>query len=409
MKRKIILDQASTLLANCLDYEATIQKIVELVTSSDLASWSIVDVVGEDGKIQRVAAAHTDPAKMSDLHRLCEKYPARPTAQRGVYKVIETGKSIMIPKLTTEMLQARADDDEHYRLVEGLGHRSYMCVPLIARGHTIGTILLYSGTREYDETDLKLAEELALRSALAVDNARMYRKAQEAIALRDEFLAVAAHELRSPLTPLKAQPSIIKKVLEGYELKAEDSARILRCLDSSEREVDRLARLLNQLMDVSRLHCERMELDLGEVELTSLAGEVLRRFQIQLDKAACRIDFEPTSPVKGIWDRFRLDQVINNLVSNAIKHAPGAPIRVSVSANESHGIFRIQDEGPGIEPADQSRIFELFERANPRKVVSGLGLGLYISRTIIEAHGGRITVESTPGRGSAFSVFLPIA
>jgi signal transduction histidine kinase len=152
-----------------------------------------------------------------------------------------------------------------------------------------------------------------------------------------------------------------------------------------------------------------MELDLGEVELTSLAGEVLRRFQTQLDKAACRIDFEPTSPVKGIWDRFRLDQVINNLVSNAIKHAPGAPIRVSVCANESHGIFRIQDEGPGIEPADQSRIFELFERANPRKVVSGLGLGLYISRTIIEAHGGRITVESTPGRGSAFSVFLPIA
>jgi PAS domain S-box-containing protein len=278
-------------------------------------------------------------------------------------------------------------------------------VPLEARGRSLGVLALYSAAGPYGPRDKALARELGRRAALALDNARLYREAQEAIELRDEFLSIASHELRTPLTPLKLQLQVMEKSLLGCPAQAQLSRR----LEVGARHVDRLVQLIESLLDVARLSSGRIQLNPAPMDLAELLRDVLGRFGPLVDKAGCRLELQTWGEATGTWDRLRLEQVVVNLFTNALKFGPGQPVELEVSADARTVRLHVRDHGIGIAPEHQQRIFKRFERAVSARNYGGLGLGLYISRQIAQAHGGDLLVQSAPGAGSTFTLVLPRA
>ncbi|HSP79893.1 MAG TPA: HAMP domain-containing sensor histidine kinase, partial [Myxococcaceae bacterium] len=212
-----------------------------------------------------------------------------------------------------------------------------------------------------------------------------------------------SHELKTPLTSRKLQHDLIRRSLS---LECQDS--IGPRLDAALRQVDRLSTLMNSLLDVSRISSGHLRLEPIDMELTQLAREVLERLSEMFSQAACAVGFSGPEPVRGRWDAMRLDQVLVNLLSNAAKYGTGRPVFVSVESRGARAFLSVRDDGIGIAPKDVPRLFNRFERAVSERHYGGLGLGLYISKQIVEAMGGDIHVKSEPGRGSTFTVELPL-
>jgi signal transduction histidine kinase len=307
-----------------------------------------------------------------------------------------------MPELTDEVLRAKVDDDEHFRLCRELGTRTGLTVPLVARGQTFGALSLASGApgRRYGRADLELAQEVARRAAIAIDNGRLYRA-------RSEFLTVASHELNTPVHSLVlAAQSLRRAVPSGRPM---DPQVLDRMLDLVARQGARLTRLTNDLLDVSRSEAGALPLDLEDVELSALVRDVVQRFAADLAQSRSSVTVEGDARVVGRWDRSRIDRVVTNLLANAIKFGPGEPIEISIGVQSGLARLAMRDRGIGIDPAQLERIFGRFERAVSERHYGGLGLGLYISQTIVEEHGGSIWCESQPGAGATFIVELPCA
>ncbi|WP_437586190.1 AAA family ATPase [Sorangium sp. So ce1000] len=295
-------------------------------------------------------------------------------------------------------------------LLQQLGIHSFLRVPLLARDRRFGvmTLLATAPRRPYGPTDLRLAEELGFRAALALDNTRLFAEAQEAIERRDEFLLVASHELKTPLTSLKMQAHLLARLLPRFQRAEVAPERIDAANQVLSRQITRLGHLVNELLDVTRLNAGRLTLSRAPVDLAALTRESVERMRQQLVDARCRTQLELEGPLVGDWDASRLEQVLINLLSNAMKYGAGTPIQVVVRREGERALLVVRDHGIGIAEADQARIFERFERAVSVRNFGGLGLGLYIVRWIIASHGGTIRVESTPGAGATFIVELPL-
>lgn len=233
------------------------------------------------------------------------------------------------------------------------------------------------------------------------EQTRLQREAQQAVSVRDEFLSIASHELRTPLMPLSlAIHSLVRS--PGGDI----PERVLARLKIAARQVDRLGRLLDELLDVTRITTGRLRLELERVDLAAVVRDVIARFDEQLTRSGSRVETHADAAVVGRWDRLRVEQIVTNLLSNAIKYGAGKPIEVNVAAEGGEARLLVRDQGLGIAADDVERIFERFERAGTG-YHDGLGLGLYIVRQIVELHGGSIRVASLPGRGAAFTVALP--
>jgi signal transduction histidine kinase len=401
------LARASALLSASLDYEAILAHVAQLVVPG-LADWCAVDMLMPDSSLQRVAAAHCDPEKVKLVNELQRHLSLDWNARRGLPKVLRTGESEWLPTVPEASFVTGAQDEHQVHLLQQLGLSSYLCVPLLSRGKILGALtLVYADSeREYEERDLRLAEDLARRAAISVDNARLFREAKEAVQVRDEFLSIASHELKTPLTPLRLKLHSMRKATQTSK-DVPDKDALLAHLDVAEQQVTRLSRLIDSLLDVSRIGAGKLELDWEDVDLGEVVREVVGRFEPQALKVGCRVTVQVPRPVIGRWDRLRLEQVVTNLLTNALKYGAGKPVELSVSAEGGHAVLLVRDEGIGIEPANLSRIFERFERAVSERHYGGLGLGLYITRKIVEALGGTIEARSTPGEGSTFIVSLP--
>ncbi len=244
-----------------------------------------------------------------------------------------------------------------------------------------------------DVTERRRTEEKAL----------LYRKAQAEVRARDEFLSVASHELRTPVAALQLQLQTLKRVAERS--RDEVPRAVSDRIDSLERQTRRVAVLVGELLDLSRLRLGRLELRREEVDVSELAREVTAPFQEEGQGGRVRVD--APAPAVGRFDRVRLEQVLVNLLANAVKFGEGKPIAVRVEAADGAVRLAVSDQGIGIGPEDHARIFGRFERAVSPQHFGGLGLGLFIVREIVEAHGGSVRVESAPGSGATFTVELP--
>jgi PAS domain S-box-containing protein len=231
---------------------------------------------------------------------------------------------------------------------------------------------------------------------------RLYEEARDAVKARDAFLSVAGHEIRTPLSALNLIVyQLARQVRAGGNEKTVDLAG--RC----EKQVARLIRLADELLDVSRISAARLHLNPEEMDLSQLARDVVERLEESARRADCTLEVKAHGTVAGFWDRLRLDQVLSNLLTNALKFGAGEPVVVEVSAQGADALLSVADRGIGIHDADQRRIFERFQRAVTAETYPGMGLGLWITREIVEAHGGKIAVESRPGAGATFRVSLP--
>jgi predicted ATPase/signal transduction histidine kinase len=399
------LTEASALLVESLDYKATLVKVARLAVPF-LATWCTVDVLEPGGTLQRVAAAHCDPTKEPLLRELCDGYLPVPSSAIPAAVALRTGTSYLCSDVDDAVRVALGQGAHHADLVRDLGSQSLMAIPLVARDRHLGAITFFSAGRgrRYGPTDLALGEELAGRAACAIDNARLYQEAQEAIQLREDFVAVASHELNTPITSLQLA---VQTITRGKASPSPEHVR--RVLSTIERQGSRLATLVGEMLDISRIRAGKLDLHLEQIDLTQVVRECVERLEHQLALAKCPLSLRAEEPILGYWDRDRLAHVVTNLLTNAIKFGSGRPVHVSVEEELGSARVVVQDYGIGIEPARLSSIFDRFERGVSAEHYGGLGLGLYIVREIITALGGSVRAESRLGEGSLFTVELPSA
>jgi len=323
-----------------------------------------------------------------------------------VWEVLRSGKVLESPVLTEDQIRTYCVDEHHVELVRRLGARSGVFVPLYVRDRVIGALTLVSATsHRFVRADAELAVELGRRMALAIDNARLLDETRRALHLREEFLRVASHELRTPLASLRLSA---QGLLRAAELNRAVSAEIL---DRSLRRVlgntARLEQLTAELLDATRIEQGRLHLNPIEVALDAIVRQAVDHIEGELAAAGSQVSITCAAPVVGQWDPSRLEQVVTNLVTNAAKFGAGKPIEIRIEQLGADAQLAVTDHGIGIDPALRPYVFDRFERAVPSSRYGGLGLGLYIARSIVVAHGGTITVESEPGAGSTFTVTLP--
>ncbi|MGZ3426930.1 MAG: PAS domain-containing sensor histidine kinase [Polyangia bacterium] len=268
-----------------------------------------------------------------------------------------------------------------------------------------------SAIRDESQTLLgyaKITRDLTDRRQFEEERLRLVQT-EEAVKLRDEFLSIASHELKTPLTSLQLQLSGMQRAFRKQPPDPKALPRLTERIDVLDREVDRIVKLVDDLLDVSRAASGHLQLDLEQVNLAGVVRQVIERFEPELQRAGCALTLTLDDSVEGRWDRLRLDQVVSNFLTNAIKYGPGQPINIEVSWHDTTARLAVRDRGIGIEPADQARIFDRFTRAVPVVHYGGLGLGLWIARVVVEALGGSIAVVSEPGQGAEFMALLPLA
>jgi PAS domain S-box-containing protein len=410
--RLLLLVEGSRRLSRSLNIGSTLETLATLVVPT-LADWSYVVHMGWNGGPGVVAAAHGDPNKQPLLERLRSCRPDA-SAPEGAARAFRTGEVVSYSDITPEQLSLGTGgwplvgtrDPDHLHTLRELGMRSLLCVPIRGRAGVDAVIMLASEVdpHRYDADDVVLAQDLADRTAVALENGRLLSEALEAVRARDDFLAVAAHELRSPLTSLLLQVQVLGRAILRERFDA-DVAR--RAVGVAEAQARRLSTLIDGMLDVSRFATNQLFVHLEDVDLRELLDELLATLSTSLERSGCRVSLSAPGKLVGRWDRGRIEQVLANLLSNAMKFGAGMPIEVDVDANDELVHIAVSDHGIGISMEDQARIFERFERAVPTRHFGGLGLGLYTSVQILRAHQGSLHVDSREGRGARFVIDLP--
>ena len=414
------LAQASATLTRSLDYETTLRNLAASVVPS-LADWCTIEMLDAEGELQPIVVTHFDPGKVAWAQSIAGRWRTPKDSATGSPAVVRTLEPALFPIITDELLQLAALDPEHLAMLRFVGMSSALSVAIALHGKGLGVLSLISAEsqRRFTTDDVEIASEVARRAAIAVENARLYGEAQsaasaalEAVKVRDEFISVASHELRTPLTALRMSTETVARLVSRSQDTLKE--RIGGKLELGLRQLDRLEALIEQLLDVSQLSEGRLGLTLERVDLVTLAREVTERFADQLARDNTPLTLEAEGSVVGTWDRSRLDQVLTNLLGNALKYGRGKPISVTVavaagkSGGRDRALLTVRDGGIGIAPEDQARIFERYERAAPTHHFGGLGLGLWIARRMVEALGGELMVSSSVGAGATFTVTLPL-
>ncbi len=387
----------SGLLSGSLDVEATARTAVRLPLPH-LADAALLAVRQDRGP--RIWCAHSDADREQQGHDAVVEAGCALSEMPSISRALETGRAV------TSRPAAQGWPE---RLRAAIPLAVEITLPLVSVGEPLGTLSLFGATESRLSTpeDVALAEELARRLAIAVENARLYAEAEQAVRARDEFLAIASHELKTPLAPLRIRIQTIERLIARGELAAVPREKLLQLFVGAEGQVMRLDGLINDLLDLTRIRAKRFRLDTAPMDLAATVREIVRQHRAEILAGGGTVSVEADTPVIGSWDRMRLEQVLVNLLTNAAKYAPGTRIEVRVEASAARARLLVRDEGPGIAPEDRERVFLPFERAARTSGAAGLGLGLFIVRQIVEAHGGAVGLESAPGGGTTFIVDLP--
>jgi PAS domain S-box-containing protein len=406
VRREFLAKAGEALAASSLDYRSTLATVARLAVP-ELADWCTVELM-EPGAAapSQVAVVHTDPLKVQFAHELGKRYPPDPNAPTGAPQVIRSGKSELYTEIPAALLEAGAVDSEHLRLIQELRLESAMIVPLTGRDRILGALsFIYADSeRRYTESDLAFAEDFARRAAMAIEYAEAHAALRANLEFNERFLAVLGHDLRNPLAAIDMATGLLRQ--RAASANDGSMARVLDRVKSSSR---RMSRMIEQLLDVTRsrlaggLPLNPEPMDLCDT-LTGIVSELRTAHPSRNIVLRCQ-------PLSGTWDRDRLEQVFSNLIANAI-HYGRAEKPVTVEAREENGaiLVDVHNDGEPIPEEVRVQLFNPFRRGSRDSRASkttGLGLGLYISRQIAEAHGGGLDAQSSSSEGTTFRVTLP--
>ena len=409
--RQRMLAMAGWVLAGSLDEDSTLATIAEMPLPL-LGDWSLVQLFTEDGLVRRVAASHADPTQAAELAALTAidgDHPAEQSRYGSPARVAHEGAPVVVTDVSS-WFDAALPDARANGLARRLGAHSVLVVPLRAGGRGFGAISLVrtSSGSGHSPDEVSVAEQFAASAALALENARLYQEARAAVRERDELLAIVSHDLRNPVNAIVM---LTGALLAQSDAGAPVSVEIeqLEAMRAAARQTDGL---IQDLQDVSRIATGRLRVDAREVAIEAALHQTVELFAPTAEAA----DLELTADVPAalphvLADVPRVQQVLSNLLVNAIKFTPpGGRVHVSASLDDAGAYVRVTvcDTGPGIAPDDVPRLFERYWQA-PRLLRAGSGLGLFIAKGIIEAHGGTIEVQTTLGQGAAFTLTLPVA
>jgi signal transduction histidine kinase len=396
------LSEVSRTLGQSIDYEATLRAVARLAVP-ELCDWCVVDIIRDDGTVARVAIEHRDPLRRHLAERLRDRFPPMIDAPLGPGHVLRTHRLDYQSRVPLAFVEAMSTEPERLQLLRDLGLSSYICAPLKARGHTFGAISLFMDTgRHFGADDCAVAEDLTHRAALAIDNARLYKQAQLALRARDEMLAVVSHDLRTMLSTI----SMAAAVQIATAPNTEEGRRTRQHGEVFQRTSARMARLVSDLTDLVEIETGRFTIMRRPQDSGALVLEAIEAFRPAAAACGAALHADIPGHVPRIaCDRDRIVQVLSNLISNAMK--AGAPtITLGLTASTAEIVFVVSDTGPGIPQDDVPHMFDRYWRGQTARY-RGTGLGLAIAKGIIEAHGGRIWITSTIGRGTTVSFTLP--
>jgi PAS domain S-box-containing protein len=406
-EREQFLAQSSAALAASIDYKTTLTTIARLAVPF-LADYCFFDAINASGQIERVAWCAADPVMQGWFDEVQQFIPPQDFDRHPVAHVLRSGDTHFVPKVTPEWIESVAISPTHLQFMQRCQLRSLLTVPLKVN-HPLGALTFcftpYSN-RHYTQADLTLAEELARRAALALDNAKLYHQAQEANRIKDEFLAVLSHELRSPLNPILGWT----RLLQNGKLNPVRQAEALAII---ERNARLQTQLIEDLLDISRIMQGKLTLTAAPVHLAAVITAAVETVHLSAEAKQIQIslDLDPgIAPISG--DAARLQQVVWNLLTNAVKFTPnGGQVTVELQQLNQLAQIRVSDTGKGISADFLPHIFEYFrqEDGSTTRKFGGLGLGLAIVRQIVEMHGGIVEAESLgENQGATFTVRLPI-
>lgn len=405
------LADASGLLARSLDYETTLAGLARLALPR-LADWCTIDILNADGDFRRIQVGHAD-AELDPVAQGLMAYPPTTHGTHPAATVLDTGEPELISPVSSAFVDGLARDPAHRALIDELGAHAFLVVPLTARNRTLGTLTLVSSRpdRRFDQDHRVLAEELARRAAMAVDNARLYQEAREAVAARDEVLGVVSHDLGNPLSAIL----VTTRVLEGMVGEGASDA-VLQHVASLRTAATQMERLIRDLLEIRRIEAGQLRLSLRPERVHSLVDSALAAMRPLAEERG--IDLVVlTAEMEDILvmaDADRIQRVFSNLIGNALKFTPeaGTVIVAAVPGDQEleHPLvgFEVADTGPGLTEEERAHVFDRFWQAGSHGG-HGVGLGLAIARGLVEAHGGGISVASVPGEGSTFRFTLPVA
>jgi len=405
-RRAALLAEASRVLSASFDYQTTLAALVRLAVPA-FADYCALDIVEAEDRFERIGEAHADPTKSQLLREVATFPRSALTAHHPLMRVMATGEPVLEREVTPAFIRLSFAEDGQRKIVDALGPRSLICVPIASSGKPLGALTLVTSDtsgRRFSIADLSLAADLARRAAVVVEHARLFHEAQQATRARDDVLAVVAHDLRNPLNTVSMAVSLMLESTPPEMVQERRQVEIVR------RAADRMNRMIQDLLDVKRMESGRLAIDAKPELPVGLINDTIDMLRPLASGSTIRLESnveEGLPPV--LADAARIQQVLSNLVGNAVKFTPRNG-RVSITAEPIEGEVRfgVIDTGPGI-PAEQlPHIFGRFWQAKPSDR-RGIGLGLAIAKGIVEAHNGKIWVESHVGLGSTFYFTLPTA
>ena len=397
------LADASRSLSTVLDYASTLQKVAYLAVPF-FAEWCTIHIVQKDGSLRQIAAAHIDPDKAELAEKLGSGGVPRPDSLLGPSHIAKTGKSELLGEIPDSLIDSVAPDEEHREILKRLGLTSYLGVPLLVRGKVFGVISFFSAVpqRKYDAVDLAMAEDLSHRAATAIDNALLYGELRDADRRKDEFLAMLAHELRGPLTPIQ----------NGLDLLA-TSGTEREIVAVMQQQTEHLVRSVDDLLDVSRIMRGKVELRRGTVDIRTVVQRAVDAVRPSMVRSGQELAVSmPPAPIYVHADPVRLAQVVANLLENSRKYnTRGGHAWLSLRREDEQVTIKVKDDGIGINGELLPRVFDLFTQGDRslERTQGGLGIGLTLVRNLVEMHDGTVAASSEgEGKGSEFTVRLPV-
>jgi PAS domain S-box-containing protein len=405
--RLSFLSEASAILGESVEPHEFLPQVARLAVSF-VADWCVIDLLDASKAVHRAALAPANP-QLDDAAESEHLWPPDAPRLGGVGELLRHGRSVHVTEVTEELLSAAARDTEHLRVLQAMRIREVLIVPLTGRGQILGALtVVNTGQRPLmSAEDMTTLEELGRRAGSAIDGARLVLEAQEAVRLRDEFMASASHDMRTPLAAVRGFAQLARRHLASNG--ATDVAALDRWLSDIDEGAARLTSLVSDVMDSTLLRGGHpVPLQLQRVDLAELVGDRVGEHQdAEGESHQFTIDGD-AEPILGTWDPDRLGRVLDNVLGNAVKFSPGGgPIEVRLGSQDERSFVAVTDHGIGIPRVDIGRIFTPMFRGANAGGVAGTGLGLAGSRRLIELMGGEITVQSQLGEGSTFTIWLP--